>query len=587
MGAVQLQPVSANVGRHLGAINKLLLDHVHVSARHLLGNLAHTFQVLLLRGRHDGPVAFRQRQVRAIPGQLSRCLGTGVANLHAKLGIGVLVNPVADALPGRLLLCRISAGAAGRDATFRAHARHFSHHQACATHGACAQMHQVVVTRHAIDSRILGHGRDHNAVFQRYTAHGVRQEHGRRRLACTMHAILFGQPLLIAAQPFGIAFAQVFVADTLAAREHGIHELLRLQLVAIALAASLKPLHRVPGRVLNAQRLHPARLLVGHQHFRNVLLGIAHQLELTCQLNRIFNGQLGARANRKVGRMYGVAHQHHMAAQVVLEPPLIADHALEVNPGRAAQVAGVGHEFFALQVVGKNLFAESNGLVLIGRIQTAGLPGFFGSLDDERRCLVIKFVDVGLEPAMLGADKVKSESLVHLVCAQPDKAIGSSDDVGLENIGVLGADSGVHAIAGNDQIGIGIVFVRLHIGVEHQLDVQGLAALLQDIEQVLTPNPHKTVAAGANGLALEQQLDIVPMVERLLDLPSRDRVPFAHVLHGCVREHHPPTEGVIRLVALNNRNVMSGIHLLHEQCEIQTSGTTAYADNFHDLRPYE
>ena len=402
-----------------------------------------------------------------------------------------------------------------------------------------------------------------------------------------MHAILFCQPLFIAAQPFGIAFTQVFVADTLTAREHGIHELLRLQLVAIALATSLKPLHRIPGRVLNAQRLHPARLLVGHQHFRNVLLGIAHQLELTCQLNRIFNGQLGARANRKVGRMYGVAHQHHMAAQVVLEPPLIADHALEVNPGRAAQVAGVGHEFFALQVVGKNLFAESNGLVLIGRIQTAGLPGFFGSLDDERRCLVIKFVDVCLEPAMLGADKVKSESLVHLVCAQPDKAIGSSDDVGLENIGVLGADSGVHAIAGNDQVSIGIVFIRLHIGVEHQLDVQGLAALLQDIEQVLTPNPHKTVAAGANGLALEQQLDIVPMVERLLDLPSRDRVPFAHVLHGCVREHHPPTEGVIRLVALNNRNVMSGIHLLHEQCEIQTSGTTAYADNFHDLRPYE
>src|SRR6218665_2537590 len=46
-----------------------------------------------------------------------------------------------------------------------------------------------------------------------------------------------GEPALVAGQPVRVAQAQVFVADALAAREHGVHELRAFELVAVALAA--------------------------------------------------------------------------------------------------------------------------------------------------------------------------------------------------------------------------------------------------------------------------------------------------------------------------------------------------------------
>ena len=51
-------------------------------------------------------------------------------------------------------------------------------------------------------------------------------------------------------------------------------------------------------------------------------------------------------------------------------------------------------------------------------------------------------------------------------------------------------------------------------------------------QQVLAPRPRP--AARADGAALEQQLDVVPVVEGLLDLGGGGRVPLAHVVHGGI-----------------------------------------------------
>ena len=48
--------------------------------------------------------------------------------------------------------------------------------------------------------------------------------------------------------------------------------------------------------------------------------------------------------------------------------PLFAGDALEIEPSRAAQVAGVGHQLFALQISGKDLLAKGDGLVLVGLV---------------------------------------------------------------------------------------------------------------------------------------------------------------------------------------------------------------------------
>ena len=585
---MQLQPVRTDLGGHLRAVHELLFHAVYVLARHGLRDLAHAVQILLLGRRHDRPVAVRQRQVGAVPRQAGGGLRARMADLHGELGIGVRVNPVRDALPALLLRFAVHTGATGRDAAFRAHAGHLGKHQPRTAHGTRAKVHEVEVARHAIDGRVLRHRRDHDAVLERQLAQFVGQEHRRRRdaVAIDLHAILLRQPLLVAAQPCSIAQAQVFVADALAAREHRIHELLGFELIAVALAADLEPLHRIPRGVLDAQRLDATRFLIRGEHFGDVLARVAQQLELAREFDGVFDGQLGARADREMRRVHGIAHQHDMAALAVLEPPLIAHHALEIDPRGAAQMARVGHQFRAVQIVCKQLFAERDGLLLIGSFEAAGLPGLFRGLDDEGRGLVVELVDMRLEPAMFGAHEIEGERLVDLVRAQPDVAIGARDDVGLEDVFVFAADARIHAVAGDDEVGIGVVLVALRIGVEHQFHTQLFATGLQNIEQMLAPDAHEAVAARADLAALEQQLDVVPVVERLLDFGGGDRIPLAHVVHGRVGEHHAPAEGVIGLVALHHRDVMVRVELLHQQREIQTSRPPADANDLHGFLPF-
>jgi hypothetical protein len=141
---------------------------------------------------------------------------------------------------------------------------------------------------------------------------------------------------------------------------------------------------------------------------------------------------------------------------------------------------------------------------------------------------------------------------------------------------------GVDAVAGDDQVGVREVQVRIDLGLEHQLDAQ-LSQRLQDVEQLLAADADKAVAARADHLALEQQLDVVPVVEGLLDGVGRGLVPLAHVVHGGVGEHHAPAEGVVGLVALDDRDVVRRIALLHQQGEVQATGAAANANDLHGI----
>ena len=270
-----------------------------------------------------------------------------------------------------------------------------------------------------------------------------------------------------------------------------------------------------------------------------------------------------------------------MAAVAVLEPPVATDHPLKIEPGRAAQMARIGHELGALQVFGKDLFTKGDGLLLIGLVQAVGLPDFFRAFDDEGGGLVVELVDMGLEPAVLGALKQKGKGVVELVRAQPNVAVGPHHDVGLEDLGIVAAHLGIDAVAGDHQIGIGKVQVAVHLGLEDQLDIELLAARLQNIEQLLAPYAHKAVATGADHAVLEVQLDVVPVVEGLLDGVGRGPVPGAHVVHGGIRKHHAPAKGIVRLVALDHGDVVAGVELLHQQRKIQPRRPATDANDLH------
>ena len=335
-----------------------------------------------------------------------------------------------------------------------------------------------------------------------------------------------GKPALVAFQPGGVAQAQVLVADALAAREHAVHELLGRQLVAVARADDLEPLHRIPGRVLQPQHVDLARGLVSGQHAGDV--AAPSRLEQPRQLDRVLERQLGARADGEVRRVHRVAHQHDVAAAVEVVP-LPAAHALEIDPRRTAlqgvEVARVAQQPVALQVLREELLAEVDRLLDVRLVQAVRLPHVLRRLDDEGRGAVVELVDMGLEPAVLGLLEQEVEGVEEPRRAEPDEAVGPRHDVGLEDLGIFLPDARIDAVAGDHEVGVGVVGVRIRLGLEHQFHAQRLAAPLQDVEQLLAPDADEAVAAAADAAALEVQLDVVPVVERDLDGVGRLGVP--------------------------------------------------------------
>ena len=119
---------------------------------------------------------------------------------------------------------------------------------------------------------------------------------------------------------------------------------------------------------------------------------------------------------------------------------------------------GVADERVAFQVLGKQLFAECNGLGLLHLVEAVRLPHRFGCLDDEGGGVGIELVGMRLEPAMLSLLESKRKSIQLFVRTQPDKTALAQVDIGLVGGGVAGADAAVEAVAGDDQVGVCLLY---------------------------------------------------------------------------------------------------------------------------------
>ncbi len=143
------------------------------------------------------------------------------------------------------------------------------------------------------------------------------------------------------------------------------------------------------------------------------------------------------------------------------------------------------------------------------------------------------------------------------------------------------ANLGIDAVRGDDEIGVGKFEVGIDLALEHELDAELFAARLQDIEQLLAADADEAVAGGAHAPALDQDLDVVPVVEGALDLLRGLDVPGAHIVHGGVGKHDAPAERVVRLVALDHRHLVRRILLFHQQAEIEPRRAAADANDAH------
>ncbi len=181
VGVVQLQHVEAGALGHLGRAHELRRARPSMSARvisrgtWLCGRPRHR------RRRHHLPVAAARAARPSLPAELGRALGARMAELDGDLRVGLGVDEIDDALPGRLVLGRVEAGAAGRDAPLRRDAGHLGEDEAGAALGALGVVHEVPVRRRAVDGAVLRHRRDHDAVLQAHVAQAERREHRRAR----------------------------------------------------------------------------------------------------------------------------------------------------------------------------------------------------------------------------------------------------------------------------------------------------------------------------------------------------------------------------------------------------------------------
>jgi len=93
------------------------------------------------------------------------------------------------------------------------------------------------------------------------------------------------------------------------------------------------------------------------------------------------------------------------------------------------------------------------------------------------------------------------------------------------------------------------------------------------------------VAARANHAAFKPELNVIPVIKRLLDFICGNRIPLPHVVHRGVREDHAPAECVIGQIALDDGDVVLRMPCFHQEAEIQAGGTTANTDDLYGEPP--
>jgi hypothetical protein len=445
--------------------------------------------------------------------------------------------------------------APGRDASLRRYAGHFRHDQSGASGGTCAVMHEVPVADETVGGAVLGHRRYDDPVLERHAAKPERQEH---RSARTVHSGLPRQLNFDLADVRCIANPQILVPDTLTAGQKTVGELPGFE-VCITRDV-LEPLHAIARRALQLEGLQRSFVVVVLEpglHVRDT----RHMFH---ERYGIFHRELGARADAEMRRVRRVADQHDVAVM-----PARAQHAVEIEPRGAAQVAGIAHQRMTIEVPAEKTLTELDGLIGAEAVETVRLPGLLACLHDHRGERAVELIGMDLKPAVLGLLERERERRKLLRGAEPDEPAFPDIDVGTEDVGIPGPGPAVDAVRRDDQIRPGVGLFALHFRLERLQDAEIRCTSLQDVQQRLAFDAAETVSAGTQRLAAEMHRDVIPVIEAPGDGVVRLAIDLPEPLHGLVREHHAPAEGVVRAIALDDFDCRVRQRLLEEDRGIQ------------------
>src|SRR5262245_26859364 len=109
-----------------------------------------------------------------------------------------------------------------------------------------------------------------------------------------------------------------------------------------------------------------------------------------------------------------------------------------------------------------------------------------------------------------------------------------------------------------------------------------MRAILQDVQQALASYADEAVTGGRDPLAVDVDVNIVPMGKTSLDLVCALGIVGAQVLHGLVGEDDAPAERVARIVALEHDDIVPRIAQLHGDGEDKGGRAAANAGYAHE-----
>ena len=301
-------------------------------------------------------------------------------------------------------------------------------------------------------------------------------------------------------------------------------------------------------------------------------------VERVGERDRILHRHLGAGSDAEVGGVHRVAEEDD-----VVGVPARRAASAEVAPARV-----VREQRAALQLLGEELGDVGAGL-LVGRpggqrdvelVQAGRAPGGLVGLDDEGAHVGRDRVGVHGEVAVLIATVQEGETVEHAIGAEPDELGGGLLDRMAEPlIADRGAEGRVGAVACHDHIVVAELRRVGHELAEAHVDASGGGLLLQQAEQGAAVDRGHAVAAEGARLALRDDVDGLPALAVLREPIREYRVGGLDLAQRGVGEHDAEAEGVIRLVALEERDLPLGAALLHERREEQTTGAAAYDSN--------
>jgi CRP-like cAMP-binding protein len=77
-------------------------------------------------------------------------------------------------------------------------------------------------------------------------------------------------------------------------------------------------------------------------------------------------------------------------------------------------------------------------------------------------------------------------------------------------------------------------------------------------------------------------IDVIPVAEGIENLAVGLRIGGLEIAQRLIRKYDTPAEGVVRPIALDDRDIVSRIDPLHEQRQVEHGGTSSDADDTHD-----